>query len=71
MQATPSSIEQKIPITRLAIFPVKGITCEDEHEFLDIGPLGIKYDREIVISPRYGKAKKLSAWNTPTMEQLR
>ena len=44
----------------------------DEPEYIELGPHGIRYDREIIICPRDDeKLQIMSAWTCPNMSRLR
>ena len=41
--------EKRVPITKMYVYPIRGIRAGSEVDSFELGAFGIKYDREIVI----------------------
>ena len=66
-----SEEETKIPITELRIFPICGVSSTGPVDYIDLGPYGLKYDRDIAILPVTGSNLPLKAWRHQPMAKLR
>ena len=50
---------------------MKGCVSAGPVDFLDIGPYGVKYDRDLALCPAEGNAVPVSPWNYHPMGVLR
>ena len=47
--------EKELKIAEMYVYPIRGIRVQGEVDYFDIGPYGIKYDREIILAKRKEK----------------
>ena len=67
----PSEQELKIPIKELRVFPIAGVQSTGPDFHIDIGPYGLKYDREVALLPTCGSNMPLKSWRYLPMSKLR
>ena len=67
-----SSKEKEISITELSVYPLKGCKTTGPADYIDIGPYGPKYDRDLALIPVDSATKvSLTAWRHLPMSHLR
>ena len=67
----PSKEELKVPIEELRIYPLAGVQTTGPVDYIDLGPYGPKYDRDLTLLPAEGTGLPMKAWRHEPCAKLR
>ena len=67
----PSEEERKVPIEELRIYPLAGVQTTGPVDYIDLGPYGPKYDRDLTLLPAEGTGLPMKAWRHQPCAKLR
>ena len=60
-----------MPIEELRIYPLAGVQTTGPVDYIDLGPYGPKYDRDLTLLPAEGTGLPMKAWRHEPCAKLR